>query len=287
MISSKDLSNILLNKYKSNQLAHFYILENGNSSNSLNLNGWINNFLEQTIATTKNINLNLASNIIKNGHSDILIYKNETGKEYNLKDYNNFQDLFKFQNYTPLELKYKFVIFFNCHLLGTQVLNKFLKVLEEPNNQTIIFFINNENKKLLQTIESRGIVLRISDINKNTPKEHSILKSLPYMELLKNNLTKILEDNNLDTRAKKNIVEKLEQFISNPNKINDFLEKIRENPEMHYQIVKSIISTETESISNFKLKEKFLKELQWFSKSKTFNNSSNERFFSLLNSLNR
>ena len=45
--------------------------------------------------------------------------------------------------------------------MTSQVANKCLKLLEEPNGNSTIFLINPRGSKLLETIQSRGLTLRI------------------------------------------------------------------------------------------------------------------------------
>ena len=57
--------------------------------------------------------------------------------------------------------KYRFIIFDDIELFNINSLNALLKTIEEPNKNNFFFLINNKTKKIVDTIKSRSLEIKI------------------------------------------------------------------------------------------------------------------------------
>lgn len=97
-------------------------------------------------------------------HQDILILDKEEGKTtYSIE---KIEQVEKFTHHHAQELKRKFIVLKNAHLLNQTALNKLLKIFEEPSINITIFFLNETKQQLLPTIKSRSIEVHIPSANK-------------------------------------------------------------------------------------------------------------------------
>lgn len=144
-----NIQQTLIQKYKQDELGHFYILTPGRDGQQQDfLTDWAHLLLSQLLEIKEIIN-----------HEDFLeIAPSAPNGNYSLED---FSPLFSFLNYKATRAQRKFILIHNADKFSHYVSNKLLKTLEEPPVKTTIFLLNPTGKKLLPTIESRGIKLRI------------------------------------------------------------------------------------------------------------------------------
>lgn len=142
-----NIENVLYEKFKKDELAHFYILSPSRNVNDQDfLTNWVDKLLQKILETKNIIN-----------HEDFLEIKPEKVR-YALDDFNDF---FYFLNYKATRSTRKFMVIHDSERFTNKVSNKLLKTLEEPPIKSTIFLLNPTNAQLLQTISSRGINLRI------------------------------------------------------------------------------------------------------------------------------
>jgi hypothetical protein len=67
----------------------------------------------------------------------------------------------RFFEFKPIQSKRKFAVITQGHRVSQVVANKWLKILEEPLGHSTIFLLNPKRQKLLSTLNSRAIQLRI------------------------------------------------------------------------------------------------------------------------------
>jgi DNA polymerase III delta prime subunit len=152
-----DIKATLINKALKDQLGHFYILKTSKTTESKEfLMNWV---LDFCVKYVNEVNGNFRIDNILN-HEDILVIERdvkETGN-YKLAD---FSQMFAFLNYAATRHDRKLIIIDDAHKLSTNVANKLLKTLEEPPVNCTIFLLNSTNTALMDTINSRGIKIRI------------------------------------------------------------------------------------------------------------------------------
>ncbi len=277
-----DLTKVLFDKYKNQKLAHFYILKTSTDVKDAkaSLEDWSKNLLIKIISNTKNINLTTASNILKIGHSDILWIKKIKGKDkyIDLDDENPFRELFKLQNYNPIELKQYLVIIEDCQDITLKNSNKLLKILEEPFQQTTIFFLNPTSNFLLPTIESRAITLKISPSNSEKVKPQLLGKKRD----LKSMIDLILNDEFSQYNLRSGTHQYLISFLTKGENLQDLLETIRKKPLDEKILINFVVYLATLFEGNYKTKHNFLKEIRNYNQSKSINNPYSGRVFSVL-----
>lgn len=155
-----NLSQRLLELARQNKLAHFYILEPTKSSpqGQAECEHFLHQFLQAYFQLT-----NTASPASAWDHPDVLTLGQRSEQEeitsnFTVDEALSFMRYFEF---APVSAPHKFAIITQASRVTTTVANKWLKLLEEPNGQTTIILINANRLKLLPTIESRAILLRL------------------------------------------------------------------------------------------------------------------------------
>ena len=132
-------------------------------------------------------------NICSNTHPNVYLLENDYKTEATRID--DIRKAIKFLNKTTFNLNLKIVLIDNVENLNLNSTNALLKSLEEPDQNTYFFIINNNTNKLIETIKSRCVEFKIffSQLEKAT-----ILKNLLFQykndNILNNNLI-----NNFDT----------------------------------------------------------------------------------------
>ena len=112
--------------------------------------------------------------IINNSHPNFFLISN------NLENSNNqiskVRELINFTNKSSFNNSFKIIIIDNVELMNTSSVNALLKLVEEPNQNILFFIIHNNNKNIINTLQSRCIKFKMF-IDK-TIKEEIINKFL-------------------------------------------------------------------------------------------------------------
>jgi len=278
-----NLKDILLNKWASDQLAHFYILQAPTSCKSPDtfLETWVRDYVSTIVSREKNISLDHSKELLNSGHADVLFIKKEN-KDDKQKDYSiadgDFNEFFRFLGHRNFELKRRFIIVSDAHLVNKTMANKLLKTLEEPPEGTTIFFLRPIKKALLSTISSRAITLSIKsneDLNKI---------SVNYREYEKA-LNNVLQDYGLKQDEALELSSYFKDFASPAFLITPLIDALKTKKSWQNSLYNSLIELSSELPLKFKDKSEILEKIKWFEKSKTFNNSMNERMTNLVMTL--
>jgi len=108
-----------------------------------------------------------------NIHPNFFLLENKN-KEENIK-IDDIRSVQKFLNRSTYKSNIKIVLIDNAEYLNVNSSNALLKSLEEPNDNTFFFIVNNNSKRILSTIKSRSIEFRFFfNLNEKT----IILKNL-------------------------------------------------------------------------------------------------------------
>ncbi|GAB4019815.1 MAG: hypothetical protein Fur0010_22140 [Bdellovibrio sp.] len=151
------IDEIILSQAKKANLAPFYLVVGDNSQA---LEDWMRQLLAHFVAFVKNVQFDKALEKIDLGLSDLLwIRKPEERKEYSIGE-DDLGEIPKFLQWKCIELSWRFVVVSDAHLIPERYLNKFLKILEEPGAKTSLFFLYGNEKRILETVQSRSIVIR-------------------------------------------------------------------------------------------------------------------------------
>lgn len=301
-----DLKQVLLKKFKDQTLASFYLLRASATipHKKAFLREWVQEFLilcgENDLFSPANsssasflpgLNLNY-------GHPDILYIKrletDEKGHKVMERDYGlkEFQEFFKFLTYRPFQFSHRFVVVEDVHLIGETLANKLLKSLESPGDHLTIFFLHSVDKKLLPTLQSRSIQLRLrnpSAIKEEGPYQGSktVIEKIAWFD------QHVLPEEELAATLPPpgkfllpaNLKELLLNYLKDQNQLHDLLESLKKHKESHEVFLALLIAWERQHLTPYQHKKKFLDELQWFAEAQTYYNASGERLFSLLQTL--
>ena len=132
-------------------------------------------------------------NICSNIHPNVYLLENDYKTEATGID--DIRKAIKFLNKTTFNLNLKIVLIDNVENLNLNSTNALLKSLEEPDQNTYFFIINNNTNKLIETIRSRCIEFKIFF----SPLEKAaILKNLLF-QYKNDNLLNNYPINNFDT----------------------------------------------------------------------------------------
>lgn len=144
------IKDILVQKNTESKLGHFYLVSPSHNDTENLCYNWSKELV---------IALSGSSKSIENLTDVMLIDKSQTTeKQYKIDD---IESINSFLNYKAIELGRKYLIINEAHKLTHIHANKLLKTLEEPPIALTILLINNRRTKLLDTIESRAIKLRL------------------------------------------------------------------------------------------------------------------------------
>jgi DNA polymerase III delta prime subunit len=158
------LKEILLKKGQKQELAHFYILETAENEASAEkaLLSFTHEFIRdyyQKVEGHKQTMQNLMD------HPDVYVLGNTNEDEddretsaFTVEESEKFSRFFEFK---PVQGKRKFAVITEGHRITSTVANKWLKLLEEPLGESTIFLLNPRRTKLLDTIHSRALHLRL------------------------------------------------------------------------------------------------------------------------------
>lgn len=164
-----NLKEILLKKAEAQTLGHFYVLETAEPElSALNsLMTFSHDFIRDYYQKVEKSSPNLTNFM---NHPDVYILGN-TGVEeeretaaFSVEESEKFARFFEFK---PVQGKRKFAIITEAHRINTIIANKWLKLLEEPHGLSTIFVLNPRRTKLLDTINSRALHLRLNAKKQN------------------------------------------------------------------------------------------------------------------------
>jgi hypothetical protein len=146
------IQNILVEKALKNQLHNLYILEGNHTDTDQELLKWSVQLLENLISKN-GVKRSLVN------HEDILVLSiKDKQKSYSSDE---IAGIFQFLHYKSADLPRKFLVIPDASLLSEGNFNKLLKTFEEPPIPLTTLLINPNITKLLPTISSRGIKVRL------------------------------------------------------------------------------------------------------------------------------
>ena len=104
-------------------------------------------------------NENRSFNLIKNlSHPNFYLIDTLEGKKF--IEISQIRKAINYSQKTSFDDNYKIVLIDNIELLNSFSANALLKIIEEPNEKLLFILINNNSKKIINTIKSRCIVFK-------------------------------------------------------------------------------------------------------------------------------
>jgi DNA polymerase III delta prime subunit len=181
------IENILLKKALSDELAHFYLIETSLSAEKSGevLYDFCHNFIRKYFHEIEKQTHPVNSLM---DHPDVLVVTGiEEKKDYTVEDAVLME---KFFMWKAVQSQRKFVVIPEAHRLSETLANKWLKLLEEPPVTATIFLLNPRRIKLLPTIQSRALAIRIPH-KRQRHVDHEWIEFLAAMKEMR--LSKFLE----------------------------------------------------------------------------------------------
>ncbi len=198
LIGHKVYLNNLEHLYKENKLPNKILLSGNKGIGKALL---VKNFLYKVF---DDINSHVLIN--NNSHPNILNIKKKDDKK--IIEIDQIRDIIKFTNQSTFNNKSKFIIIDDVEYLNKSSSNAILKSLEEPNFNVNFFLVYNSNLKILDTIKSRCIEIKIN---------------------LNQEDTKLILNKYFDDEVYENINKSLSNFYSTPNFLILLVNYLKEN----------------------------------------------------------
>ena len=198
LIGHKVYLNNLEHLYKENKLPNKILLSGNKGIGKALL---VKNFLYKVFD-----DMNSHVLINNNSHPNILNIKKKDDKK--IIEIDQIRDIIKFTNQSSFNNKSKFIIIDDVEYLNQSSSNALLKSLEEPNFNVNFFLVYNSNLKILDTIKSRCIEIKIN---------------------LNQEDTKLIVNKYFDDEVYENINNSLSNFYSTPNFLILLVNYLKEN----------------------------------------------------------
>jgi len=193
----------------------------GKATFAYHFTNYLLSYYEKNKYSFKNFEINSENKSYKdlcdNIHPNFFLLENSNNEE-NIK-IDDVRNIKKFLNKSTYKSNIKIVLIDNAEYLNINSSNALLKSLEEPNKNTFFFIINNNSKKILNTVKSRSIEFRFF-FNKDEKK--SIFNKLS--NLYENNFDADIIDDDFYLESAGNILKYIK--ILNDNAINNTKDKI-------------------------------------------------------------
>tara|TARA_R110002072_G_scaffold64203_8_gene159942 strand:+ start:33210 stop:34025 length:816 start_codon:yes stop_codon:yes gene_type:complete len=263
---SEKLIQALLSNFKKGQIAPFYL------------------FTCQDLEALKNWQMQLMSSFYnfsgpqelnEIGHPDLLYINKdpkETSKSY-LKDDPGLLELRRLLPYGCVKAKHRFFIIDQGHLLTEQILNKLLKVLEEPPKNTTIMINLPRGFKTLETIHSRAISIQIP-VEQSAPQLKNFISKDTRLE----RFADLLEQRGLLNKD-------AQRFIENPIHIQEFVTALKRKREELQQVVTVMLDLASETSLSFKEAKQVEEDILNIQRVSTYNSNSYASLYRLFNAM--
>ncbi len=166
-----NLHDLLLQKAKKQELAHFYILETSAPRETAHdtllsfTHGFIKDYYQKVEGHKQSL-----KNLMDHPDVFVLGYKGGEDEDKNEKAFKveEAETFSRFFEYRAIQALRKFAVITEAHRINQTIANKWLKLLEEPLGTSTIFLLNPRRVELLSTIHSRAIHLRVVPYKKVT-----------------------------------------------------------------------------------------------------------------------
>ncbi len=162
-IGNNNIEEFMLNSINNNKLHHAYLLSGvkglGKATFAYRCAKYI---LSDSIEKNMNIdNSDRVSKLIENdSHPDFIVLKKDIENKKSLIEIDQVRDCINFFNHTPILGGYKVCIIDSLDAMNINSTNALLKILEEPQPNSLFFIISHNIHSVLPTIKSRCLNLQ-------------------------------------------------------------------------------------------------------------------------------
>jgi DNA polymerase-3 subunit delta' len=188
--------NSFINLFQKNKLPNTILLTglegSGKATFAYHFVNYLLSYNEKNEYSVENFTINLDNksykNLCNNTHPNFSLLENDTfGEDIKI---DNVRNTLKFLNKSTYSSNVKIVLIDSADRLNVHSSNALLKALEEANNKTFFFIINNNSNKILNTIKSRSIEFKFFF---NLSEKKKILSNIISQYIDDFDLTKIDE----------------------------------------------------------------------------------------------
>ena len=188
--------NSFINLFQKNKLPNTILLTgpegSGKATFAYHFVNYLLSYNEKNEYSVENFTINLDNksykNLCNNTHPNFSLLENDTfGEDIKI---DNVRNTLKFLNKSTYSSNVKIVLIDSADRLNVHSSNALLKALEEANNKTFFFIINNNSYKILNTIKSRSIEFKFFF---NLSEKKKILSNIISQYIDDFDLTKIDE----------------------------------------------------------------------------------------------
>ena len=188
--------NSFINLFQKNKLPNTILLTgpegSGKATFAYHFVNYLLSYNEKNEYSVENFTINLDNksykNLCNNTHPNFSLLENDTfGEDIKI---DNVRNTLKFLNKSTYSSNVKIVLIDSADRLNVHSSNALLKALEEANNKTFFFIINNNSNKILNTIKSRSIEFKFFF---NSSEKKKILSNIIRQYIDDFDLTKIDE----------------------------------------------------------------------------------------------
>jgi len=188
--------NSFINLFQKNKLPNTILLTglegSGKATFAYHFVNYLLSYNEKNEYSVENFTINLDNksykNLCNNTHPNFSLLENDTfGEDIKI---DNVRNTLKFLNKSTYSSNVKIVLIDSADRLNVHSSNALLKALEEANNKTFFFIINNNSYKILNTIKSRSIEFKFFF---NSSEKKKILSNIIRQYIDDFDLTKIDE----------------------------------------------------------------------------------------------
>lgn len=261
------LTKSLLDRYRRRSLGHFYIL---NANEEEQLSSWTHQFLIN-ILSDEGASKETCERRLKQGHPDIL-WLAPTDGSYKIEN-KDFDPLFQAMAHKPLELPWRFIVVEKPDAIGDAYANKLLKTLEEPSDFCTIIFLHAGARSLLATIESRGINLNLpNNATRELPTPSKDQNLADYLGSWSQHYPELYDS-------------PLELTSSSAALAGELATLSRSKSHIEANLMAAVMTWAEHSIEDGRILEEVIEAMQHNYRSKIYNNSTSERFFSLISAV--
>lgn len=273
------VSDILLKAYQKGTLAPLYILRSQTAQwgqEEIDLDSWTQNLASEILASQFSLSAEQARNKVEIGHSDLLfVHKDPDHKNYKAEEQGIIEFL-KAHEYPPLELKQKCIFVHDADKLTPLLANRWLKTLEEPNENITTFLVIDGNAPLLETIESRAITFRIKNLSKTNQEKKDLPESFHTFVAQELSENKRIKDSLTEAQAG------ALQKAAEQQKIHHYLDFTRNGHHCEELLYHLVMEYATHSDLHGHGADNLLHEIQWYQQTKIYNNPQADRIIGLL-----
>ena len=164
-IGNDNIEQFMLNSINSRKLHHAYLFSGtkgiGKATFAYRAARYI---LSNTFKENMNIDKSekVSKLIEKNSHPDFISLEKDLDKEKSIIEIDKVRECINFFNHTPTLGAYKICIIDSLDDMNINSANALLKILEEPQKNSLFFIISHSKESVLPTIRSRCLNLRFN-----------------------------------------------------------------------------------------------------------------------------